>query len=137
MLFRSVTEVLNNDAMHSSSVNTGQFKCVTPGYYLVAGAVSFTPVSSSNPFTVYVQKYTSASSTLAVVAGSAGSAAPHNSTMNQLAFVVRSNTCIVKLAVDDYVALYAYHEHGSSLNTYEGGAKGQSTTMLVQWVAPS
>lgn len=133
----NATEVLNNDAMHSTSLNQYQITCVTPGYYLVAGAVSFPSVSSSNPFTAFVQKYTSSTSTQSVVLGSAGTANPSAGTLNQLAFVVKSNPCIVNLAVGDYVSLYVYHEHGSSLTTYEGGAKGQNSSMLVQWVAPS
>jgi hypothetical protein len=114
------TEGVDSDNMHSTTVNTDRITAVTAGWYLVTAAVEFA-TSATGARIVNIKK-----NGTSVLAGN--NAGPESFQMPQ------SVTCLVFLAVGDYVQALAYQASGGSLGTIGATGVNGGTNFSAVWV---
>lgn len=100
------TEDFDTDTIHDISSNTDRLTCKTAGVYIVTGRIVLAYVATGSSRILSLMKN--------------GSAVEGNTFLPTDGFgtqYARLNT-IVKLAVNDYIALNVYHDRGSNLTGY-------------------
>lgn len=120
------TEDRDNDGTHSTVSNTSRLTCVTPGWYLPGGGVSFTNTSNGG------QRIARFAINSTAVAASAG----RNSSDASLIYVVAPRSRAVFLNAGDILEIQGFQDQtgGAALNTSVASSETQCG-MSALWIA--
>lgn len=111
------TERWDTDDIHDLSTNTGRLTCVTAGYYLIIGQVSFDSDADGYRFVIIWLNETTS------VASQRLGANPSGATRVEV-------MTIYELAVGDYVELQVRHTAGAALDVVAGSAYSPEFMMV-------